>query len=258
MVCGYRAERPRLVVFVSRMILAEMRSSVRGEYIRFPACSGNESIQSRRLRTSKQQTGSEMSRVCGVSTKSALTGTGERTDGAVHAFSSTPTAMRFVSLLFAPLMLLVLPPSAMAQASVPGLESGMLEWGEYAGMLAVGWGAGVTGWLVTGHQAVSCLFVDMPRAWKLWRKRVLTSSLPIYKYLIGGALLLVLGTFLMDQLSGVWTHAFDVGVLAGVVVGAVHSFATARKYRNQIDFLEANQRFLNEGEVSLFTEYKKP
>jgi hypothetical protein len=155
-------------------------------------------------------------------------------------------------------MFLVLTQPTMAQAGGLGVETGMLQWGEYAGMLAVGWGVGVTGWLVTGHQAVSCLFVDMPRAWKLWRKRVLTSSLPIYKYLIGGGLLLVLGTLLVDQLSGMWTHAFDVGVLAGIVVGAGRSFVTARKYRSQIDFLEANQRFLNEKEVSVFTEYKKP
>lgn len=174
------------------------------------------------------------------------------------AVFSISSAMRFVALLFAPLVVLVLPQPAMGQATGFGVETGMLEWGEYAGMLAIGWGVGVTGWLVTGHQAVSCLFIDMPRAWTLWRKRILTSSLPIYKYLIGGGLLLMLGTVLVDQLSGMWTHAFDVGVLAGVVVGAGHSFVASRRYRSQIDFLEANQRFLNEKKVSLFTEYEKP
>jgi hypothetical protein len=98
----------------------------------------------------------------------------------------------------------------------------------------------------------------MPRAWKLWQKGILTSRLPIYKYLLGGGLLLVLGIVLVDQLWGVWTKAFDVGVIAGVVVGAWFSFVNARKFRNQIDFLEANQRFLNENKVPLFTESEKP
>lgn len=155
-------------------------------------------------------------------------------------------------------LLLLFPESAGAQSSASIIESGALEWGEYFGMLAIGWGIGVTGWLVTGHQAVSCLFVDMPRAWKLWQKQVLTSSLPIYKYLIGGGLLLLLGTLLLHQLWGIWTQAFDVGVVGGVVVGAGYSFMNVRGYRSQIDFLEANQRFLNENKVPLFTELEKP
>ncbi|MFB6098562.1 MAG: hypothetical protein ABEK84_05515, partial [Salinibacter sp.] len=113
-------------------------------------------------------------------------------------------------------------------------------------------------WLVTGHQAMSCLSVDMPRAWRLWRKNVLTSRVPVYKYLLGGSLLIVLGVVLVEQLWGFWEDAFDVGLLAGIVVGAGHSLIKTREEGNQIDFLEANQRFLNEKRVRLFTEYEKP
>lgn len=142
----------------------------------------------------------------------------------------------------------------MAQSLESFLGPGAMAWAEYFGILAIGWGVGVTGWLTTGHQAVSCLFVDMPRAWKLWQKKVLTSSLPVYKYLAGGGLLLVLGTLLVNQLWGIWTQAFDVGIMTGVVVGAGHSFVNAREFGGQIDFLEANERFLNKGKVSLFPE----
>lgn len=161
--------------------------------------------------------------------------------------------VRFLAVTTA--LTLLFAPSAAAQTDLSIRGSEVLSWGEYFGMLAIGWGVGVTGWLVTGHQAMSCLFADMPRAWKLWQKKVLTSSLPIYKYLIGGGLLLLLGTILIHQLWGFWTQAFDVGLLAGVVVGAGHSFVTVREQGSQIDFLEANQRFLNEKKVPLFTDY---
>lgn len=152
------------------------------------------------------------------------------------------------------LFLLLVPQSAMAQSLESFLRPGVVAWAEYFGVLAIGWGVGVTGWLTTGHQAVSCLFVDMPRAWKLWQKKVLTSSLPVFKYLAGGGLLLLLGTLLFDQLWGLWTRAFDVGIMTGLVVGVGHSFANAREFGGQIDFLEANERFLNKNKVSLFPD----
>lgn len=145
--------------------------------------------------------------------------------------------------------------SAAAQTGLSIHVEEFLTWGEYFGMVAIGWGTGVTGWLVSGHQAMLRLFVDMPRAWKLWQKNALTTSLPIYKYLLGGGLLLMLGTILLNQLWGFWTQPFDVGLLTGVIVGAGHSFVNAQRPANQIDFLEANQRYLNEKKVALFTEY---
>lgn len=174
---------------------------------------------------------------------------------------SAPTShfLQLVRNLSAALILfLIFPESAQAQSLAPFLDSSAIAWAEYGGMLAIGWGVGVTGWLVTGHQAVSCLFVEMPRAWKLWQRKILTNSFPIYKYLIGGGLLLLLGTLLVNQLWGVWTQAFDVGIVAGTAVGAAHSFLNAQESGNPIDFLEANQRFLNEKEVTLFTEYERP
>jgi hypothetical protein len=163
--------------------------------------------------------------------------------------------MRLARLLSATTFLIFLSArSAAAQTGVSAGEMEILNWFEYGGMLAIGWGAGVTSWLVTGHQAMSCLFVNMPWAWKLLRKNVLTSSLPIFKYLFGGGLLLVLGAILVDQVWGIWTQAFDVGLLAGIVVGAGHSFLNMRRVGNRVDFLDANQRYLNEDQVPFFTD----
>jgi len=152
------------------------------------------------------------------------------------------------------LVLLSLVRSASAQTGMPVLGVGVLMWAEYLGVLAIGWGVGVTVWLVTGHPAVACLFVNMPRAWKLRRKNALKSGLPIFKYLFAGGGLFVLGAILANQLWGLWTQPFDVGILAGMIVGAGHSVANLRGHSNQIDFLEANQRYLNEDKVVFFTE----
>ncbi|PSQ95641.1 MAG: hypothetical protein BRD51_05385 [Bacteroidetes bacterium SW_11_64_17] len=83
---------------------------------------------------------------------------------------------------------------------------------------------------------------------------MLMSSLPVFKYLAGGGIMLLLGTLLFAQLWGIWTQAFDVGMMTGLVVGVGHSFANAREFGGQIDFLEANERFLNKNNVSLFPE----
>lgn len=129
---------------------------------------------------------------------------------------------------------------------------------EYVGILAIGWGVGVVAWLVTGHQAMECFFRRMPRAWTLWRKEVLTSSLPALKYLLGGGLLLAVGAELAKQLWGLWMEAYDVGLLTGGIVGVIFSLSETEKRSSQIDFLEANQRYVNEGKVSIFTQYDKP
>ena len=164
--------------------------------------------------------------------------------------------MRLARLFPAPAFpALILPRLAVAQSVFPVRVGEVLMWSEYVGMLAVGWGVGVTVWLVSGRPAITCLFVDLPRAWKLRREHVLTSSLPICKYLLGGALLLMLGAILVDQLWGFWTPAFNIGLLTGVIVGAGHSVVNVRKLGGPVDFLEANQRYLNENEVPLFTEY---
>ena len=164
--------------------------------------------------------------------------------------------MRLAKLFPAPAFaVLISPRLAVAQSVFPVRVGEVLMWSEYLGMVAIGWGVGVAVWLVSGQPAITCLFVDLPRAWKLRREHVLTSSLPIYKYLLGGALLLVLGAILVDQLWGFWTSAFTVGLLAGVIVGAGHSVVNVQKRGGPVDFLEANQRYLNEDEVPLFTEY---
>jgi hypothetical protein len=62
------------------------------------------------------------------------------------------------------LLLFLVPQSAVAQSLESFLRPDVMAWAEYFGVLAIGWGVGVTGWLTTGHQAVSCLFVDVPRA----------------------------------------------------------------------------------------------
>lgn len=125
---------------------------------------------------------------------------------------------------------------------------------EYAGYLAIGWGTGVTGWLVTGHLATSCLFGKVPRAWTLWQEEVLASRLPILKYLAAGVLLFGLGAVLGYHLWELATEAFDIGLLVGAAFGAVYSGQKVRQLGNEIDFLEANQRYLNKGKVSLFSD----
>lgn len=153
------------------------------------------------------------------------------------------------------LVLLSLARSAAAQTGVPVRNTEILMWVEYAGILAIGWGVGVTGWLVTGHPAMRYLFVNVPSAWKLRLKNALTSSLPIFKYLLAGGLLLTLGTFLANQLWGIWIQPFDIGLLVGGVVGLGHSFVNIRRRGSKTDFLEANQRYLNESKVDFFTEH---
>ncbi len=129
---------------------------------------------------------------------------------------------------------------------------------QHLGVFAIGWGVGVTGWLITGHQATTCFFECVPRAWRFWRKDVFTSPLPVFKYLLGGVLLVGFAVVLARKLWGLWVGAFDVGLMAGGFVGVLHSLSSVQKVGNLIDFLEANQRYVNEDEVALFTEYDKP
>jgi hypothetical protein len=129
---------------------------------------------------------------------------------------------------------------------------------EEAGIFSIGWGVGVTAWLVTGQQAATYLFSRVHRAWTLWRRRVLTSLLPVFKYLVVGLILIGLGALLVRQLWGLWTGAYDAGLIAGVMVGIVYSVSQTPSNRTRLDFLEANQRYLNDEEVSVFTETQKP
>jgi len=129
---------------------------------------------------------------------------------------------------------------------------------QYAGVFAIGWGVGVVGWLITGDKALVCLFARIPKAWALWRKRVFRNSLPVWKYLFGSILLVGLGTLVARQVWGIWVEAFDIGMLAGAVVGAIHSVSRVQEIGDLINFLEANQRHLNKDRATLFTEYDKP
>jgi len=129
---------------------------------------------------------------------------------------------------------------------------------EEAGVFSIGWGVGVTAWLATGQQAARHLFSHVPRAWALWRRLVLTSLLPVLKYLFVGGTMAALGTLLLRQLWGLWTGAYDAGLVVGVVMGAVLSMARIRRGRTRLDFLEANQRYLNDQKVPVFTETEKP
>lgn len=135
-------------------------------------------------------------------------------------------------------------------------QAAVLNWVEYLGILAIGWGVGVTGWLLAGHQALSCFFVNVPRAWILWQRQVLTSILPVCKYWFAGILFVGCGGILAQQLWGVWTGAYDIGLFTGGLLGAIHSVAQIRDVGSHIDFLEANQRYINPEKTSLFTEYK--
>lgn len=123
------------------------------------------------------------------------------------------------------------------------------------GVFAVGWGTGVLGWLVTGDKALIYLFVRVPKAWSLWRKGFFTSTLPVWKYFFGGVLLTVLGIILSRHVWGIWIGAFDTGMLAGVVVGTIHSLSRIREVGDRMSFLEANQRHLNDDRISVFSQH---
>lgn len=126
---------------------------------------------------------------------------------------------------------------------------------EQAGLFSFGWGTGVTAWLLSGHQSTSCLLRKIPAAWKLGRKGVLVSRLPVFKYLVAGLLFAGLGVALVVPLWGLFTPAFDVGLLVGAVFGLVHSVRTAYQSGvDKIDFLDANQRYLSEENVTLFSD----
>ena len=128
----------------------------------------------------------------------------------------------------------------------------MLQWGDYAGMFAVGWGTGVFVWVITAHQALRCLFFDLPQGWTLWQNGILTSVLPACKYLVGGALFLGAGTFLARELMGPWSQGFSIGVLAGVVAGALWSLEKGWKGQLQIDFLLRNRQYVDTNKVPMF------
>ena len=157
-------------------------------------------------------------------------------------------------------------------AGVVALEGGIPIWvlaadGEYplarrfvliqleqVGVFAVGWGTGVMGWLVTGDKALIYLFVRLPKAWGLWRRGSFTSTLPVWKYFFGSILRIVLGIILSRHVWGIWIGAFDTGMLAGVVVGTIHSLSRIRGSGDRMSFLEANQRHLNNDRISVFSQ----
>lgn len=126
---------------------------------------------------------------------------------------------------------------------------------EQAGYFALGWGAGVTGWLLTGHQTTSCLLKKVPNTWKLWQRDILVSLVPAFKYLTAGVLFAGLGILLGYALSGLFIQAFDTGLLIGAIFGLVHSLRKGyTSGPDRINFFEANQRYLNEKKVPLFSD----
>jgi len=146
--------------------------------------------------------------------------------------------------------------------------TGVLEWlpvqqtvvlnrFEVAGIFAIGVGIGIMAWLVTGQGAFRCLVERAPRAWLLWRRNVLTSLMPVVKYTLMGLLLAALGGYLVQSLWALWTGAYSAGLVAGVAVGAMHSVTRSRR-PTRINFLEANQRYINDEKVSVFTETETP
>jgi len=128
----------------------------------------------------------------------------------------------------------------------------ILQWGEYAGMFAVGWGTGVLFWVTTVHQALRCFFFDLPQGWTLWQKGVLTSVIPASKYFVGGALFLGAGAFLARQLVGPWSQGLYVGVFAGGIAGAFWSLEKGCERKILVDFLLKNRRYVDTDRVPMF------
>ena len=141
---------------------------------------------------------------------------------------------------------------------LPLSRTTLLEKLETTGTFSIGWGVGITGWLVTGRGAFRYLVERMPRAWKLWRRGILTSLIPVLKYALVGVLMGALGGVLTWYLWGSWATAYDVGLVVGALVGAVRSARRVRQKDTPVDFLEANHRYLNDQKVTIFTETEKP
>jgi len=163
--------------------------------------------------------------------------------------------MRRLSLILGVVFLL-------ACASLAAIQGWMGAWSnpfavrlEQAALFAIGWGTGVTAWLLSGHQATSCFLRKVPTAWRLWQNGVLANRFPICKYLAAGLLFTGLGVALGNPLRGLFTSAFDAGLLTGATFGLIHSIRMVyQPESDHIDFLEANQRYLNEENISLFSE----
>lgn len=125
------------------------------------------------------------------------------------------------------------------------------DWLLYGARLSIGWGGAVAVWLVTIHRAAVWLVSRVPRAWRLWRRSVLTTLVPLLKALVGGAVLLGGGGGLVWWLFGVASGAFDPGLWAGLVTGALWSVSTLPGSESRVDFLLANRRHVNQGKVSI-------
>ncbi|WP_103021079.1 hypothetical protein [Salinibacter altiplanensis] len=128
---------------------------------------------------------------------------------------------------------------------------------EAVGIFAIGCGVGAIAWLLTGRRAIQYLGVRAPRAWRLWRRDVLTSLAPVLKYTLMGLLMGALGGVLAQYLWGLWTSAYSAGLVVGAVVGTIDS-VTRPQQNPRLNFLEANQRYINDEKVSVFTETEKP
>jgi len=143
------------------------------------------------------------------------------------------------------------------EAKIPdaGGYSASIEWGlqwiEYMGVFAVGWGTGVLIWMSTAHQALRCFLFDLPQGWTLWQHGVLTSVIPASKYLAGGLLFLGTGAVLAWYLMGPWSQAFYVGLLAGGIAGAIWSLEKGWEGQALVDFLLRNRRYVDEDKVPM-------
>lgn len=163
--------------------------------------------------------------------------------------------MRRISVVLGGLFVIVCFLLAVIQGWFGELSSQSLRQLEQTGYFAIGWGTGVTGWLLSGHLAIFYLLRKAPRAWRLWRKDVLLSPLPVFKYLAVGLFSLGLGAIGGYRLWDFFMQVFNAGLLVGAVLGFLYSIRKVyQSAGNQIDFFEANQRYLNRDEVPLFSE----
>lgn len=132
-----------------------------------------------------------------------------------------------------------------------------LHWLDYLAVVGIGWGVGVSGWVAAGHQACKCLFLNTPSSWTLWRQDVLTSPWPLFKYVFGGILLLVLGVVAGRELVSLWSSPFQTGVWAGGVTGVFWSLRRLSEGASQVDFLLSNRRYVDERRVGFSSNDEK-
>ncbi|WP_263835303.1 hypothetical protein [Salinibacter sp.] len=104
---------------------------------------------------------------------------------------------------------------------------------------------GSIAWYWVGFQAVLCFVHGLPKAINFWRRGVLTSWVPIAKYLALGIGYSLGGYFLGLWLWGLWNPGFRIGLIFGVLMTLVHSLQRTHHPESWYDFVKTSHQYLD-------------